>query len=336
MLARTRLIAESWDVGPDGYQVGRFPTRWLEWNDRFRDTVRHFWLGRPASRGDFARRFAASDDLFHHNRRLPTASVNFIAAHDGFTLADFTSYSKKYNHANGENNADGRDHEPSANHGAEGPSHDPAVQERRSQVRRALMATLLLAQGTPMINSGDDVLNSQSGNNNAWNQDNATGWLDWHRADHSFAQFVAELTQLRRREPLLRHARWYRPGEQAAQHPEEPTMQWLAPQGRELSAAEWHDPNPQALLCRIDAPLKHLSQALGGGQALGSAALLLAFNPESRPQNICLPAPAASTHWTLALDSSGTQGAGQPAQAACQVPPHSLLVLRATPIQPST
>ncbi len=187
ILARARLIAEPWDAGPGGYQVGRFPGRWQEWNDKFRDSVRRYWLDRGVGRGEFARRFTASSDLFHHAQRSPLASVNFIAAHDGFTLADVVSYASKHNQANGEDNRDGRDDEPAANFGVEGPSADANVLRTRSRVQRAMLATMLLAQGTPMLNAGDEIGNSQQGNNNAYCQDNPTGWIDWQHADHDAA-----------------------------------------------------------------------------------------------------------------------------------------------------
>ncbi len=317
ILNRTRLIAEAWDSGPEGYQVGRFPNRWLEWNDRFRDVVRHYWLGLPASRGELARRFTASDDLFHHGHRKPTASVNFIAAHDGFTLADFTSYARKHNHANGENNADGRDNEACNPLGPEGPSEDPAVLERRSRVRRSLMATLLLAQGTPMINAGDELLNSQQGNNNAWNQDNSTGWLDWARADNGFTEFVAQALALRRNEPLLRHGRWFATRPAAG----EPGMLWRSADGRELSAAEWQDGRPQPLLCRIDAAAGHVADEDG------SRSLLIAFNPEASACSFVLPR-CAGEHWTVALDSQGAASPQAVPGDSLSLAPHSLVVLR--------
>jgi isoamylase len=331
VLARTRLIAEAWDCGPDGYQVGRFPGRWMEWNDRLRDCFRHFWLGMPASRGDFARRFAASDDLFHNGQRKPTTSINFIAAHDGFTLADMTSYASKHNQANGENNADGRNHEPcSALGDSEGLSADPQVQLRRERVRRSLMASLLLSQGTPMINAGDELLNSQQGNNNAWNQDSPIGWIDWVKADHNFADFVATLTALRRAEPLLHHARWFKPGEQAALHPNEPSMHWLGVDGRALNSSEWHDTRPQALVCRLDGPLAAGTQGHRLEAARGSSALLLIFNPE--PDAVAVQLPVLTSHqaWSVALNTC-PQAAPALNQQPQQInaPAHSLMVLRA-------
>ncbi|MCE2657163.1 MAG: glycogen debranching protein GlgX [Rubrivivax sp.] len=345
VLARTRLIAEAWDSGPDGYQVGRFPNRWLEWNDRFRDTVRHYWLGLGASRGELARRFTASDDLFHHGHRRPTASINFIAAHDGFTLADFTSYARKHNHANGEQNADGRDNEACATFGPEGPAGpgtDPSVAVRRLRVRRALMATLLLAQGTPMINAGDEQLRTQGGNNNAWNQDNATSWQAWDTADTEFTDFVGEVATLRRAEPLLRHARWYSASGEAARERGEPAMRWCKPDGHSLSDAAWHEARPLPLACRIDAPQlvpvpglasppaapdSNPGANVGADSKLATpatAALFIAFNPGPTAQPFVLP----EGHWFLALDTAQPELRGTTVQSHWLLAAHSLAVLR--------
>jgi isoamylase len=212
------LIAEPWDGGPRGYRVGGFPPPWLEWNDRFRDAARGFWLGCPGPNGpvtrrEMAARLAGSPDLYEADGRPPTSGVNFVAVHDGFTLADLVSYARKRNHANGEGNRDGRDDELSAHLGAsdadDGPTADPALRATRSAVQRALLATLLLAQGTPMLHGGDEIGRSQQGNNNAWNQDNALSWLDWTAADDALAGFVAALSALRREAPFARPAAWH-------------------------------------------------------------------------------------------------------------------------------
>jgi glycogen operon protein len=311
ILARARMIAEPWDTGPDGYQVGRFPARWLDWNDRFRDTVRRYWLSRGVSRGEFARRFAASNDLFHHGRRSPLSSVNFIAAHDGFTTADFTAFAKKNNHANGENNRDGRDDEIAV----------VVPQDVRARVRRALLATLLLAQGTPMLLAGDEFANSQGGNNNAYNQDNPTAWLDWAHADRELAAFVQSVLLLRRAEPALRHAHWFAHSPAPAG---ERSIVWLAPSGHDMQVHDWHDAAQHAFACRIDASPQNGQTAPGSG----CRHLLIAFNPESAATPFTLPAG----DWQIALDSSGeltAVRAGKP----LAVPAHSLIVLRdlATP-----
>ncbi|MCE4555187.1 glycogen debranching protein GlgX [Roseateles cellulosilyticus] len=307
VLAGVHLIAEPWDAAYDGYQVGRFPGRFLEWNDKFRDTVRSYWLGVGASRGEFARRFTASSDVFHHGQRQPMASINFIAVHDGFTLADLTSYSAKHNQANGEDNRDGRDGELCANFGVEGPTDDAAIAAARDRVRRAMLATLLLAQGTPMLCAGDEIGNSQGGNNNAYCQDNETTWLDWACADDRLTGLVAALLALRSQEPLLRHPRWFAAGAGEA------SIAWYAPSGHEMTPNDWHDAGQRAFGAQL--------------REAGAAAprLMIVFNPDAEP----LPCLLCNGPWQLVLDSSGESAAplilpGQP----LSVPGRSLVVLR--------
>jgi len=315
VLAPVHLISESWDAGHGGYQVGRFPPGFQEWNDKFRDSVRLFWLSRPEGprigRGEFARRFTASSDLFNHGQRRPSASVNFIAAHDGFTLADVVRYRGKHNIANGEGNRDGRDGEPCADFGAEGPSTDPAIQATRARVQRAMLATLLLAQGTPMLCAGDEIGKTQGGNNNAWCQDNATSWIDWAAADSGLMAFVAETLALRRAEPGLRHDAWFLPDRGAF------TLRWLSPGGQDMQVDDWHHGGSLAFACKI---VSH--------EADGRAPLLICFNPE--PLDIPFTLPAGL--WQLALDSSGELPRQPAAQArrALTVPQRCLLVLRRT------
>ena len=206
VLARALFIAEPWDVGPGGYRLGEFPPGWLEWNDRFRDTQRGFWLHQSAGIGEFARRFTASSDAFQHDGRAPTASVNFVTAHDGFTLRDLLSYNERHNLANGENNRDGHSHNLSRNCGVEGDTGDPTVLAERRRLQRVLLAALLLSQGTPMLLAGDELGRTQHGNNNAYCQDNDTTWLDWNHADANLGAYVARLLALRREAEPLRHA----------------------------------------------------------------------------------------------------------------------------------
>lgn len=313
VLAGVHLIAEPWDAGHDGYQVGRFPGRFLEWNDKFRDAVRGYWLGSgQVGRGEFARRFTASSDLFHRGQRRPTASVNFVAVHDGFTLNDVVSYSHKHNHANGEDNRDGRDGELSANFGAEGPTDDAGIVATRERVRRAMLATLLLAQGTPMLNAGDEIGNSQNGNNNAYCQDNAIGWLDWAGADRGLAAFVGQVLALRREHGLLHHGRWMvGPG---AAGPGDASIAWHSPAGHEMQVHDWHDGGEQAFACLLRA----------AGDA--SASLALLFNPEPQARGFSLTPQS----WHLLLDSSGELPSQDlPLNQALQVPARSLLLLRA-------
>jgi isoamylase len=323
ILAGAHLIAEPWDAGHEGYQLGRFPARWLEWNDKFRDSVRRFWLTCGVGRGEFARRFTASSDLFHHGHRGPLSSVNFVAAHDGFTLADAVCYEKKHNQGNGESNQDGRGDEVAANFGVEGPTDDPAIRDRRRRAQRAILATLLLAQGTPMLYAGDEIGNSQQGNNNAYCQDNPVGWIDWQQADPDLLAFVQRVLALRRTEPALRHERWFR---HAPCGPGERSLTWLTPAGQEMQVRDWHEAGQCPFACRIDASPKEASEAASGRAAPGCRHLLIAFNPEPTDQVFALP----SGRWQLALDSAGALADGyQPGPGqALTVPARALVVMR--------
>lgn len=230
-LARCKLIAEPWDIGPGGYQVGAFPGRFAEWNDHFRDDIRRFWLRGDLSLGQFAQRFAASSEVFNQRGRAPYVSINMLTAHDGFTLQDVVSFKEKHNQPNGEGNRDGSDQNFSCNHGVEGLIADETVLQRRQASQRALLATLLLAQGTPMLLAGDEHGNSQQGNNNAYCQDNATTWLDWANADESLTAYTAALIRLRQQIPALQADRWWQEGDGS--------VQWLNAQGQPLSAQQW-------------------------------------------------------------------------------------------------
>lgn len=325
VLAGARLIAEPWDTGFAGYHLGRFPARWQEWNDKFRDTVRRYWLGsgagRGVARGEFARRFAASSDLFHHGGRLPPASVNFITAHDGFTLHDLSSYAGKRNQANGEDNRDGRDDEICDPLGADGPSDDPQVLERRARVRRAMLATLLLSQGTPMLMAGDEIGHSQAGNNNAYCQDNALTWLDWGRADNVLRDFVTQVLGLRRRHRLLRHDRWFRDPQQAGG---DLRLGWWTPQGHLMRIEDWHDASAHALGCCIESDAPYAPAGTTANDGAVAWSLFVAFNPLEDALPFQLPAG----HWVLELESSATLAPG-PVAGSLPIPGRSLAVFRA-------
>ncbi len=297
VLAGAKLIAEPWDIGPGGYQLGQFPTGWLEWNDRFRDTVRAFWLGGDCTRGDFARRLCASSDLFEHRLRAPASSLNYVVSHDGFTLRDLVSYNERHNQANGEDNRDGHAHNLSWNCGFEGPSNDPAVLALRARLQRALLSTLVLAQGTPMLAAGDELGHSQQGNNNPYCQDNPITWIDWSRADVALIDFTARLLQARRRWLPL-GTDWYRG---AADAHGEIDLRWLRANGFPPENVHWHSQDSRVLGAWIGRP----------GRAQGP--LLLLFNAGDRDTEFALPAG----RWQLLLDSTSPDGtAAQPATAA--------------------
>ncbi len=317
LLARVHLIAEPWDAGPGGYQVGRFPGRFLEWNDKFRDAVRGYWLRRGVNRGEFARRLTASSDLFCHDQRRPSASVNYLSVHDGLTLSDVVSYSHKHNEGNGEKNRDGRDDELCANFGVEGETHDASINSMRRRVRRAMMATLLLSKGTPMLCAGDEFGKTQNGNNNAYCQDNAVGWLNWASADSGFKAFVAELLALRAAEPWLRSNEWFSPD--FSEHGG-PTRIWLTPEGRELQIEDWHDANQHAFACQL------VGQPRSANGDETPYRLLLAFNPA--PTGIRFR--IESGPWQLMLDSSGVLDKGQSVVGELALPAQAMLLLRCT------
>lgn len=243
VLSGCKLIAEPWDIGPGGYQLGHFPAPFAEWSDLWRDDMRKFWLHGNLSLGQFAQRFAASADLFNHDGRAPYASVNMLTAHDGFTLRDLVSFNDKHNQANGEDNRDGHNENYSQNHGEEGLNASPEVQHQRWLSQRALLATLLLSQGTPMLLAGDEQGHSQQGNNNAYCQDNALTWLDWNHADESLTAYVAALIALRKKIPALSRSSWWQA--------EGDDVEWLDQQGQPMSNEGWEHGPQQWLQIRL-------------------------------------------------------------------------------------
>lgn len=252
ILSQVKLIAEPWDCGPGGYQVGGFPPGWMEWNDRFRDTVRAYWMGQENQLGELASRLTASGDFFNERGRRPFASINFITAHDGFTLRDVVSYDHKHNEANGEDNHDGNDNNHSHNHGCEGPTDDPNIRELRARQMRNLMATLLLSQGTPMLLAGDEFSRTQQGNNNVYCQDNELGWIHWDIDDEgrSLLAFTRRVIKLRKAYPILRRGRFL-----VGDYDEELEVKdvtWLSPDGSEMEEDQWQDSNAKCIGMLLD------------------------------------------------------------------------------------
>ncbi len=297
VLSRVKLIAEPWDIGPGGYQVGQFPCGWQEWNDRFRDTTRSFWLGHGSTPGQMARSLTGSSDFFAHHGRSPLASINMITAHDGFNLADLTSYRERHNEANGEHNRDGHSQNYSDNAGVEGPSDDAAVLQQRAILQRALLSTLLLSQGTPQLLASDEMGHSQLGNNNAYCQDNPTTWLDWACADEAMVGFVAGLTGLRRRYPALRHTQWFRG--QPAQSLDDGwrggcDIVWLRPDGQPMTDGDWDNPDQNSFACVIEVAEP------GVHQARATERVMLLLNAGHHTVPYSLP----PGRWRSALDSA--------------------------------
>jgi isoamylase len=295
-LRYVKLIAEPWDVGPDGYQLGRFPTGWAEWNDRYRDGVRSYWRGDRGALGQFAERFAGSSDIFRHHGRRPTASVNFVTCHDGFSLADLVSYERKHNEANLESNGDGHSNNLSWNCGIEGPSDDPAVIDLRERQMRNLLASLLLSQGVPMLQAGDEFGRTQHGNNNAYCQDNEISWLDWKllQSHTRLVEFARILIQIRmrasglRRDTFLKGAR--RPDRQLKD------VTWMHPSGREMTAADWEAGDGFALGVLVGHAFVDLH-----GEA--NAHLLLLCNAGAAPVNFHLPSLENGARWQTVFDT---------------------------------
>jgi isoamylase len=297
VLSRVRMIAEPWDIGPEGYRMGGFGPGWSEWNDRYRDVVRGFWRGDEGMLPELAARLLGSADLFEHQGRRPWSSINFIAAHDGFTLADLVSHEERHNEANLENNGDGHGHNLSWNNGIEGPSDDPLVIAARKRDLRNLLATLFFSQGTVMLGMGDELGRSQAGNNNAYCQDNALSWLDWETADHDLSAFVAELAAIRRAHPVLRCGQFLHGLTVAADGT--PDVQWLSPEGTVLTADDWHDHTRRAILLVLAGDA--LVELGGDGHPAEDSRFVLALNAGREALPLRLPEGG----WRVRLDTSG-------------------------------
>jgi glycogen operon protein len=311
VLQGVRWIAEPWDVGPGGYQLGQFPSGWREWNDRFRDTVRAFFLGGDCTRGELALRLAGSADLFQARQRTPPESVNYVVSHDGFNLHDLVSYDMRHNEANGEGNRDGHAHNLSWNCGWEGATTDPAVLARRARLKRALLAATLLAQGTPMLAAGDEIGHTQRGNNNPYCQDNETTWLDWAQADEELLDYVAHVVALRRR-MLPLGPRWYTGLVDARGRQD---LAWLRRTGEPMTPEHWNNRMSRILGALIGAPGR------------GNDGLLLLVNGRDADADFALP----PGRWVAELDS--TQPSGRSAwrrgtETHIALPSRSLLLLR--------
>ena len=304
VLNRVKLIAEPWDIGSGGYQLGAYPAPFAEWNDRYRDQIRGFWRGDQGLIGKLAKRVAGSAARFDHDGRPATSSVNFVAAHDGFTLMDTVSFNDKHNEANGEENRDGHNHNLSDNMGAEGPTDDPAITAARDRRRRNLIATLMLSQGTPMLLAGDELGNSQGGNNNAYAQDNPTGWVDWDGADPAFLDFVRRVIAFRRAHPILRQKRFLhsQPREQDGL----PDLFWRRADGAPMTPDDWNDPDRRLLAAEM-----RMASGTPAYAALPGAVFLVFNNgPEAQ---VRLP-DAPEGRWRRRLDSARDDDPDLPAQ----------------------
>jgi isoamylase len=282
VVSQVKLIAEPWDLGEGGYQVGNFPPQWSEWNGRYRDTVRDVWRGEPAILGELASRLTGSSDLYQADSRRPSASVNFVTAHDGFTLRDLVSYNEKHNAANGEGNRDGENHNRSWNCGVEGPTDDPTVLALRARQQRNLLATMLLSQGVPMILYGDEVGRTQGGNNNAYCQDNETSWFDWAHTDEGLHAFTAALIALRQAHPVFRRRRWF----QGRPLRDIVDIAWLRPDGTEMTDNDWRSSNEACVAMFFNGDAINSPGPRGERVVDDSFLLLVNASPEPRKWTI--------------------------------------------------
>ncbi|MEE6387658.1 MULTISPECIES: glycogen debranching protein GlgX [Microbacterium] len=307
IVSQVKLIAEPWDIGPGGYQVGNFPPQWTEWNGKYRDTVRDFWRGEPQALGEFASRLTGSADLYEHSGRRPVASINFVTAHDGFTLRDLVSYNEKHNEDNGEDNNDGESHNRSDNMGAEGPTDDIDINRRRARQQRNFLATLLLSQGVPMISHGDELGRTQHGNNNGYAQDNELTWIDWEAADLPLVEFTAAVARLRHEHPTFRRSRFF-DGRPVADEDGEriPDVVWLRPDGARMTPEDWDSGFGRSVGMFLNG--RGIRENDRRGRPVEDVNFLVYFNSGDEPVDLALPDDRHGTDWLVAVDTAGELG----------------------------
>jgi isoamylase len=336
VVSQVKLIAEPWDVGEGGYQVGNFPGLWTEWNGKYRDTVRDYWRGEPATLGEFASRLTGSSDLYEVSSRRPSASINFVTAHDGFTLNDLVSYNEKHNEANGEDNRDGESHNRSWNCGVEGPTDDPDIVALRCRQMRNFWATLMISQGTPMITHGDEIGRTQNGNNNVYCQDSELSWMDWSLVDKNadLLTFARKVTALRKNHPVFRRRRFFE-GEPIRTGDEARDIAWLTPTGREMTHEDWDKSFHHrcvAVFLNGDA----ITAPDARGDRVVDDSFLLCFNAHDDYVEFVAPHDDYAQEWTVELDTNSPVGLREgtdqvvAAEATIEVPARSLLILRKT------
>ncbi len=303
VVSQVKLIAEPWDVGEGGYQVGNFPALWTEWNGKYRDTVRDFWRGEPSTIGEFASRLTGSADLYQHSGRRPVASINFVTAHDGFTLNDLVSYNEKHNEANGEGNNDGESHNRSWNCGVEGPTVDKKVLTLRARQRRNFLATLMLSQGVPMLLHGDELGRTQQGNNNGYCQDSPLTWIHWDEVDEGLQQFTRTVTRLRREHPTFRRRRFFhgRPVRRGAEDPVQ-DVAWLTPGGDLMTEDDWDAGFSKSIAMYLNG--HGIRETDERGEYVVDDHFYLAFNAHHEPIEYCLPSEEYAGTWTVVLDTA--------------------------------
>jgi isoamylase len=333
VVGQVKLIAEPWDVGPGGYQVGNFPPNWTEWNGKYRDTVRDFWRGEPATLAEFASRITGSADLYQDDGRKPFHSINFVTAHDGFTLNDLVSYNDKHNEANGEENRDGESHNRSWNCGVEGPTDDKAVLALRARQRRNFLATLLLSQGVPMIAHGDELGRTQKGNNNAYCQDNEIAWIDWENADETLLEFTRKLTAFRHRHQVFQRRRFFTGLPVTARGGGDPLpdLEWFTPDGRQMTGDDWGNDFGRAVALFVNG--EGIRERGQYGQRHVDSSFLLCFNAHDAPIEFVMPPAEYAEKWERVIETaepSPDRPAVVEAGSTILVPDRSLIVLDRT------
>jgi isoamylase len=333
VVGQVKLIAEPWDVGPGGYQVGNFPPNWTEWNGKYRDTVRDFWRGEPATLAEFASRITGSADLYQDDGRKPFHSINFVTAHDGFTLNDLVSYNDKHNEANGEENRDGESHNRSWNCGIEGPASDPAVLALRARQRRNFLATLMLSQGVPMISHGDELGRTQLGNNNAYCQDGEISWIDWENADEQLLEFARKLTAFRHRHQVFQRRRFFTGLPVTARGGGDPLpdLEWFTPDGRQMAGDDWGNDFGRAVALFVNG--EGIRERGQYGQRHVDSSFLLFFNAHDAPLEFATPPAEYGEKWEKVIEtaeSSPDRPSVVEAGHKIWVPDRSLIVLDRT------
>nr|WP_245906013.1 glycogen debranching protein GlgX [Mycolicibacterium palauense] len=331
VVSQVKLIAEPWDIGEGGYQVGNFPGLWTEWNGKYRDTVRDYWRGEPATLGEFASRLTGSSDLYEATGRRPSASINFVTAHDGFTLNDLVSYNEKHNEANGEDNRDGESHNRSWNCGVEGPTDDPEILALRSRQMRNIIATLMVSQGTPMLSHGDEFGRTQLGNNNVYCQDSALSWMDWTLAEKNadLLAFMGRATTLRKNHPVFRRRRFFA-GEPLGSAARIRDIVWLTKDGVEMTHADWYS-GFKSVVVFLNG--EAIPEPDARGERVGDDSFLLCFNAHSRAVRVITPDGDYAKQWTAELNTADPTGASRrviKAGRALTLTGRSMLVLRKT------
>jgi isoamylase len=327
VISQVKLIAEPWDVGPGGYQVGNFPPLWTEWNGKYRDTVRDFWRGEPGTVGEFAARITGSADLYESSSRRPFASINFVTAHDGFTLRDLVSYNEKHNEANLDDNTDGESHNRSWNCGVEGETDDPEVLALRSRQQRNFITTLFLSQGVPMLCHGDEIGRTQHGNNNVYCQDNELSWIAWDKVDTDLLEFTRRVAALRREHPVFRRRRFF-DGRPVRRGDRMPDLAWFTPDGREMTEDDWESGFGRSIAVFLNGD--GIPDLDARGQRVSDESFLLCYSAHDEAIEFVMPGAEYCSAWQIVIDTMDESAEGKQVGSGESIPvgPRAIVVLQ--------